>query len=201
MTALHPISCRCGKLKGEVDASAHATRAVCYCRDCRAYAYYLGPPEGMLDTLGGTDIVAVRPRNVRFTHGVEHLACMSLTEKGVLRWYASCCQTPVGNTPRDMKISHVGLVHSALSADEKDLSVSFGPVKMHVNRKSARGQPPRNEPLTFLVALVRYLASLFADRITGKYKANPFFLGGTGAPRVEPVVLGEERHRELMRAV
>ncbi len=80
--SVRPIRCRCGKLQGEVDASASSAHGVCYCRDCRAFAYYLGPPEGMLDALGGTDVVAVQPRHVRFTQGTEHLACMSLTEKG-----------------------------------------------------------------------------------------------------------------------
>lgn len=199
--SVRPIRCRCGKLQGEVDASASSAHGVCYCRDCRAFAYYLGPPEGMLDTLGGTDVVAVQPRHVRFTQGTEHLACMSLTEKGMLRWYAACCRTPIGNTPRDMKISNVGLVHSALSANREDLAASFGPVTMYIFGENARGQAPRNARLKFFGAVVGVVGALLAARITGKYRINPFFNVESGAPRAEPIILSPEQHAELMRAV
>jgi hypothetical protein len=126
---------------------------------------------------------------------------MSLTQKGMLRWYAACCRTPIGNTPRDLKISNVGLVHSALSASGKDLGASFGPVQMHLYGESARGQPPRNAKLRFLAAVVGVLGALLVARITGKYRINPFFNIATGAPRVEPIVLSSEQHAELMRAV
>lgn len=81
------------------------------------------------------------------------------------------------------------------------LSVSFGPIRMHVNRQSARGQPPANRPLTFFAAAVGYLAALVAARVTGTYKINPFFDVSPGVPGVEPLVLTPEQHRELMRAV
>jgi len=197
----HPIRCRCGDLQGEVDTDAYATRAVCYCRDCRAYAYYLGPPEGMIDPLGGTEIIAVRPKHVRFTQGIDRLACMSLTAKGPFRWYAACCRTPIGNTPRNMKMAHVGLVGLALCGGGHDLGASFGPVRMRVYPESARGSPPRNAQFAYFAALVGYLVSLLGSRITGSYRVNPFFNAATGAPRAEPIVLTAEQHQELMRAV
>ncbi len=64
--------------------------------------------------MGGTDVVATLPRHVRFTQGIEALACMSLSETGMLRWYARCCNTAIGNTPRNFKVSHVGLIHICL---------------------------------------------------------------------------------------
>jgi hypothetical protein len=201
MSEIHPIRCRCGNLQGEVDTNAHTTRAVCYCRDCRAYAYYLGPPEGMIDSLGGTEIIAVQAKYVRFTRGIEHLVCMSLTAEGPYRWYSDCCRTPIGNTPRNMKMAHVGLVNLAFSGAGRDLATSFGAFTMRVYPKFARGLPPRNDRLRFLVAVVGYLASLLADRISGSYRINPFFDTTTGAPRVKPSVLTSEQRDELMRAV
>jgi hypothetical protein len=197
----HPIRCRCGQFQAEVANPEQGTRAVCYCKDCQAFAHFLGLPAGMLDPFGGTDIVAVRPGNVRLLAGEEHLACMSLTPKGTLRWYTRCCRTPVGNTPRDMRLAHVGLVHTALEAPGQDLTPAFGPVKMRVNRQSAHGTPPASPPVTFLVALASYLSRLLWARATGKYKANPFFDGATGRPRVEPQVLSAEEHRALKAAV
>ncbi|HEY3037553.1 MAG TPA: hypothetical protein VGJ66_02395 [Pyrinomonadaceae bacterium] len=55
--------------------------------------------------------------------------------------------------------------------------------------------------MKFFIAVIGYLATLLTARVTRRYKINPFFNVSTGAPRVEPVVLTAERHRELMSAV
>jgi hypothetical protein len=124
MKTSHPIRCKCGAFEAEVSRPDLGTRAICYCRDCLAFAHFLRLPQGMLDDLGGTDIVAVSPRYVKFTRGVEHLTCMSLSPNGTLRWYTSCCKTAIGNTPRDYKQSHVGLIHSGLELSGSSLDVS-----------------------------------------------------------------------------
>jgi hypothetical protein len=52
---------------------------------------------------------------------------MSLSDKGMLRWYASCCNTPIGNTSRDFKVSHVGLLHNCLQESIKQPGRRFRP--------------------------------------------------------------------------
>ncbi|MBI5275931.1 MAG: hypothetical protein HY854_05670 [Burkholderiales bacterium] len=198
MSTGHPMRCACGKVRGVVEHPRRATRAVCYCRDCQAFAHFLGPPPGMLDAAGGTEVIAVRPHLFRFTAGTEHVACMSLTPKGLLRWYASCCNSPIGNTPRDPRIPHLGLVHSCLG---KDTEAVFGPVTMRANRKRAKQPVPGNSPVKFGAALLRFLASMGRARITGQYKHNPFFQAGLVAPLAKPRVLTESEHAELMRKV
>jgi len=193
----HPIRCGCGKFQAEVAHPERGTRAVCYCRDCQAFAHFLGPPPGMLDALGGTDIVAVRPRHLRFISGTEHLACMSLSPRGTLRWFTACCRTPIGNAPRDLKVSHLGLVHCALEAPGVDLTRSFGPVRMRVNRQGAHGPTPGNAPLTFAGAMLRYGAGLAWSRVSGGYERNPLFDASSGAPIVAPQVLSADARRRL----
>jgi hypothetical protein len=34
-------------------------------------------------------------------------------------WYARCCNTPIGNTLVDYRISFIGLVHTCLQSPEK----------------------------------------------------------------------------------
>jgi hypothetical protein len=196
----HPISCRCGKVQAEVAQPELGVRATCYCRDCQAFAHFLGLPEGMLDPLGGTDIVAVSPRNVTFRAGTEHLACMSLSANGILRWYTRCCRTPIGNTPRDFTRSHVGLVHTALERSDRDLTASFGPVKMLVHRQSAHGPLGSKPAGGFALTLVRYLTSLAWSRVSGKYRVNPFFDPATRQPRVQPQVLTSAERQALVDA-
>jgi hypothetical protein len=197
LEATHPIRCRCGAFRGEVHHPRHGTRAVCYCRDCQAFARFLAPAPGMMDALGGTDIVAVRPRLVAITAGREHLACMSLSPRGLLRWYTRCCRTPIGNTPRDYKVSHVGLVHTCLEADGASLDDAFGPVRMRVSTASAQGKPPGSPALGFALAIARYMLSMIATRVSGGYKTNPFFDTRTGQPIVQPQVVSRDERAAL----
>jgi hypothetical protein len=188
---VHPLRCRCGLLQGLIAQPARGTRGVCYCRDCQAYARFLGPPPGMLDSLGGTDITAVRPHRVSFTGGIEQLACMSLSPRGTLRWYAACCGTPIANTPRDWRVPHVGVPHSALEGPgAPSLDASFGPVRLRVNRHGASGTPPRVSMLTTARAIAGFLGSMAITRVTGRYRRTPFF-DARGRARVEPRILSE----------
>lgn len=103
-----PLRCTCGKLQGQLATQPTSGRARCYCKDCQAYARFLGRQSEILDAHGGTDLIATLPAAVRFTAGLEQLACVTLTDKGPLRWYATCCRTPIGNTARDHKIALCG---------------------------------------------------------------------------------------------
>jgi hypothetical protein len=189
-----PIRCRCGGLRGEVDVTRNAVRAVCYCRDCQAYARALGAAD-VIDSEGGTEVVASLPQNVRFTQGVDRLACLSLSPNGLLRWYASCCTTPIGNTPRNPKVPYVGLVRTCLASDATALDEAFGPVRVRVNTASARG-PVHATPMRTLGAVVRLATSAAAARLSGRWRCNPFFLTGTSTPvREVRVVSKEERTR------
>ena len=75
----------------------------------------MGRSDEVLDAAGGTDIVQTLPKYVEFTDGIDALACMRLTENGLLRWYAECCRTPIANTMANFKLSFVGLIHSGLT--------------------------------------------------------------------------------------
>lgn len=108
------IRCSCGTLEGVArDLSPSVgNRVVCYCKDCQAFARYLGRGAEVLDDAGGTDIFQTSPARVSFARGADRLACVRLTRKGPLRWYARCCDTAIGNTAAGPGVPFVGLVHS-----------------------------------------------------------------------------------------
>ena len=109
------LACRCGQVEGQIDPRRVHARASCYCRDCRAFARWLGS-AGLLDSAGGTDILAMAPDALQITRGFEKMACMSLGPRGLLRWYASCCRTPLGNVLRDPKLYYLGVPVPAIAA-------------------------------------------------------------------------------------
>src|ERR1017187_8843807 len=112
----HPLQCRCGTLKGYVSHPDMANRAVCYCKDCQAFAHFLErPDDAVLNELGGTEFAGTLPKHVHFTQGVGVLVSMASSDRGLLRWYASCCNTPIGIASRDFKTSYLALFHICLT--------------------------------------------------------------------------------------
>ena len=194
----HPLRCRCGTLQGFVLPSATTTRAICYCKDCQAYARFLRTP-GVIDSCGGTEVVASLPKHVHFIEGQGALACLSLSPRGILRWYAECCNTPIGNTPRNSKISYVGLVHSCLEAHSPSLESSFGPLRMAVSTKSAIGKV-RSTPAGSVIGVLTLMKALLGARLSGSYRDNPFFLAGSGTPSREPYVLSKAEREQAYRS-
>jgi hypothetical protein len=158
---------------GYLAPSASATRAVCYCSDCQAFARFLGTP-GVVDDDGGTEVVASLPRHLHFTAGLDALACLSLTERGLLRWYARCCNTPIGNTPRNPKVPYVGVISACLEATSPSIESSFGRRRIAVNTQSAR-HPVRSTSVATAAAVLRLMSRAALDRIGGAYRSNPFF--------------------------
>ena len=93
------LACRCGEVHGTLRdaAPSNVNRAFCYCDDCQAFLHHLGRGD-ILDAHGGTDIVQASPAAVSYDRGRERIACVRLSPKGLFRFYASCCKTPLGNT-------------------------------------------------------------------------------------------------------
>src|SRR6218665_2143157 len=92
------LECECGKVKGFTHTDARS-RFVCLCNDCQAYAVELGTAARTLDKNGGTEILPVYPADTKIVTGREQLRCLRLSDKGMYRWYADCCKTPIANVP------------------------------------------------------------------------------------------------------
>ena len=196
MTADLALRCRCGALVGRVGSPHRSSRAVCYCRDCRSFARWLGEPERTLDAAGGTEVLATLPRFVAFDRGLERLQCVSLTPRGLYRWYAACCRTPVGNTPRDPRLSYVGLVRGCIDVPADALDAAVGPARMRVSTDSALERRP-STPRETLRGLVKVVRNVGGARLSGAYRENPFFRAGTARPLVAPTVLSFEQWESL----
>lgn len=193
----HPLQCRCGTVKGWVKEPRSANHSMCYCKDCQAFANFLGQDAQILDAQGGSDIIQVLPKNVSFTQGVEALACIRLTDKGMLRWYASCCNTPIGNTMANFKISFIGLVHNCLENSQTPLQDSFGPIRVWANTQGAKGNPkPKSRGVGTI--LLWAVTNVLKARINGSYKQTAFFLKDKGTPIVNPRVLSSAELADVM---
>lgn len=193
MTVDIPLRCRCGALRGVATAVSptSGSRVICYCDDCQAFARRLGQ-EGIVDAKGGTDLFQMTPSQLRIAEGAEQIRCLRLSPKGLLRWYAGCCRTPIGNTAGSAELPFVGVVHSFMdhAADGRARDNVLGaPIARFFGGDAIGGAPEGSHPKAPLRYIGRMALSLVRARLAGKHRPSPFFDEHTGRPRVEPEVL------------
>ncbi len=111
------ISCQCQKLIAsvEVDQNKLPTRLKCYCIDCQTYIKHLKQSDHYLDELGGSDILQISPADISIKQGQEFLGNMKITPNGIYRWYATCCNSPICNTPSNANMPYVGLLNNNIT--------------------------------------------------------------------------------------
>jgi hypothetical protein len=196
MTKNAEIRCRCGQVEGAVaDPSPKTTnRVVCYCDDCQAFVHHLGRAE-FLDEHGGSDIVQVAPAALAFSRGAEHIAGLRLTPKGLYRWYASCCKTPLGNT-LGPGLPFVGIAAGIFQGDRLDDLV--GKPIGGVLGKFAIGTPPEGSTRNSVRMIARALGNILRWRLAGKTWPHPFFDRKTRAPS-RPVTILSASERDALR--
>ena len=167
-------------------------RVVCYCDDCQAFAHYLGRAD-LLDEHGGTDVVQVAPASLTFHRDADRIVGLRLTPKGLYRWYASCCKTPLGNTVGPA-IPFVGLVAQSFRSPDQ----LFGAPVGGILGKFAIGTPPAGSTGLNLRVIGRALGKVAGWKLGGKTWPHPFFEQATRTPRYPIEVLSHEE-REALR--
>jgi hypothetical protein len=191
----HPLRCNCGALVGVVEHERLANHSICYCRDCQAFARFLGREADLLDARGGCENIQDLPKDVTFREGAQNLACVRLSETGLLRWYAACCNTPIGNTPATSMLPFVGLARACLENSSPTVTTSFGPVRFCAFTSGARGQP-KPEPFGLPGFGLWLFRNRLRARFTGGFSKNPFFDTTSDRPVATPKVLASaERDR------
>ena len=192
----HPIQCSCGQVRGTVSGTASFNRCICYCRTCQAFAHFLGRADEILDAAGGSDITQTQPSRITIDQGMEHIACMRLSEKGPLRWYTACCRTPIGNTASTCRLHFIGLLHNVFAEGGRHPNQSIGPVTALVHTDGARTSPqPQARGLAG--AIFRIGRMIAGARLSGAYRKNPFFDTRQDLPIASPRVLSDGERQEL----
>ena len=199
------LQCSCGTLRGVARgvSSDRGNRVVCYCDDCQSFAHFLGRANEILDAHGGTDIFQMSPARLEILEGANHLSCMRLTSRGLLRWYTDCCRTPIGNTLPTRHVPFVGLIHSCIAppTNGRPLDMTLGPIRARVHGRFAKGDltgvTVHARAPVFM--LVRLAGMFLIARLRGEHKPSPFFHPRTNEPSVTPRVLSEDELREVER--
>jgi hypothetical protein len=200
------LSCRCGRARGlarEIAPSA-GFRLVCYCKDCQAFARFLeghAPTQesDVLDAAGGTDIFQMPTGRLTLTAGTDAVRCLRLSTKGILRWYADCCRTPLANTAGS-RFPVVGLIHSFMgeAADGHFRKQALGPPVCRIYECSAVAPLPPDAPAPASWSIFASRgAAMLGWWLRGLGRPNPFFDAHTGAPLSAPRVLTPDERAAL----
>ncbi len=190
---MHPIQCQCGTVKGEISGSGPHSRVICYCKDCRAFARFLGDEQRTLDAQGGTEVLQLAQARIRWLAGEDQLAAMRLSPKGLVRWYCRCCRTPIGNTMAERNMCFIGLIHNCLQQDRLD--ADFGAAVAQANTEGALGSPkPQKRGIAGVI--LRFLFLVLRGRLSGSYRRSPFY-HADGTLKVTPQVISAAERTAL----
>jgi hypothetical protein len=176
------LRCRCGKVCG---CAAGVTprsvnRAICYCEDCQAFAHHLKRSD-LLDARGGTDIVQLPPAAITILQGQDHIAGVRLAPKGLFRWYAMCCNSPLGNMVSP-SIPFVGIVTAAFDLADATPDQIFGKPIGAIKGEFAIGEAPAGSRGIRLPILIRSVTKVVSWRLAGRAWPHPFFDRTSGEP-------------------
>lgn len=190
-------SCECGRLRGRLSHTEQCTRIMCYCLDCQAYAIFLQRTDWVLDGQGGSNVLVAPSHLLSLTCGLGALKCMSLSGVGMLRWYAGCCNTPIGNTARTPEGVFVGLSHCFLAGSVAEMQAAYGPVRMVSCTNSAKSKVT-STGWRAVRPMVGFVATMLAARLTRSYRNTPFFTVDA-QPVVAPITLSAAERAALDR--
>ncbi|MEQ8368395.1 MAG: DUF6151 family protein [Roseicyclus sp.] len=180
------FSCRCGHLAGHITglSARTGTRLLCHCSDCTRSLRHYGIDA---DQDAGVDLIQTSPERVVIDTGADQLGVARLSPRGLLRWYATCCGTPLFNTLSTPALPLASVQTSRLSDPD-----ACGPAVVHAFRKMPDGSVKTQGVLPLLTG---FLGRALKSRMTGAWKAGPFFDARTKLPVVDPELLPADAGR------
>lgn len=169
--ARDPLSfaCRCSAFRGHIRAQPKATYVQCFCDTCRKVHAHLTQ-----ETVSEVHLLLSVPDALQIDAGQDKLAALTASGKGPIRWFTSCCNTPVANTLRSAKLPFMSFQTLLLSDD-----VALGRPRALINQPDNKGTKG-GAVMAFGVA-----TRMLSSRLTGRWKDTPFF-DAENAPTATP---------------
>lgn len=185
------FSCACGTLKGHLSSvgAKAGTHVECFCADCRANEVFHGQPDPAPNAVR---LLQLSPETISIDHGSEQLRVLRLSKRGILRWYAGCCGTPIANTLASPKLPFAA-IRTALFADPDQ----FGKIRVQAFLPTP-GKPPHTKgAMGMILGLFKRMG---ASRLSGSWRQTPFFDVQTQDPVAEVKILTDDERNRLPRA-
>ena len=184
------FACQCGTVTGNIRNPSHKNGdyLVCHCSDCQNFARHLGQQERVLRDDDGTDLWQGRVASVDIFTGKDRLACLHLTEKPTLRWYAACCDTPMFNTYANAKLPYITTL---LVNCEGGWQERLG-VPRHLHLQDATRPTGDAKPASMAKVVARVAPRILRDWLSGDRRRTALFDPETLEPIATPRRLADE---------
>lgn len=169
------LSCVCGQVQGKTQnvTAQSGNRVHCCCADCQKFAMFLDQDKQVLDEYGATDIFQMPIAHLTLTQGHDQLGLIRLTKKGINRWYAKCCNTPIGNT-LGSKAPFIGVIHTFMQhAQSRDQEL--GKTCGYIHIESAKEPVPIALQTSLFRVSMRVLGKLINWKLRGLNQPSVFF--------------------------
>jgi len=103
-------------------------------------------------------------------------------------WSATCCNSPIANTPAG--IPWVGIFHQAFTRSDESYPARLGSVRSRIHGLHARpGAPFEIAPKIGFKAMMTVMPFIIKGKILKKHSRSPFFKEDNRTPITEPRVL------------
>jgi Family of unknown function (DUF6151) len=185
------FACACGEVEGWLVQAGprQGDHVVCHCTDCQRFANHLGAGERVLGTAGGTSLFQCRCARMRLKKGRDKLACIHLTEKPTLRWYAACCSTPLFNTYANGRIPYVTTL--VINCDKRRRGELLGPAIGHLFTNEATAELGNVPRMSMAKLMRRFFRRMIMDLVSGDRRRSELFDPVTLEPIVRPQRLAD----------
>ena len=190
------FSCACGTVAGTIAdvGPKQGDYVYCHCTDCQAVPRLLGAEERVLERAGGTALYQTRCAKLSLDSGKDMLAGVHMTDQPTLRWYASCCDTPLFNTYANGKLPYTTIL---LANCDESGRAALGEPRGHLFLADAPGDTAGLKPLKMSTLLRSFFKRLVADIFSGDRRRNALFDPQTLEPIATPRRLTPEERARL----
>jgi len=154
---------------------------------------HLSNQKNILDEHGGSELLQTYPELMKITQGQDKISAIQLKEKGIYRWYTSCCNMPIANTMNSAKIPFVGVSVKLMEfSNEQEKTDKLGPVTLKAFGKYSIGEMPNDVHATFPLSFMPKIISFMLKGIFRKRNSpSPFFNGKEPVATVDVLSKGK----------
>lgn len=191
------LSCTCGKVQGMLRdvGPKEGGRFVCYCDDCRDFARLLGRGDDVLDAHGGTPVFQTRVDKLELTQGSDNLATLHMTEKPTMRWYSTCCDTPLFNTTSKATPAFLSVITACCDPANRD--AALGPSRGDIMPEFADPPLRSAKRISMLKMMLGVAPRILRDTWGGAWRRSPLFDPETKEPIAKPRRVSAEERTQL----
>ncbi len=187
------FACACGEVEGWIAQAGprEGDHVVCYCTDCQYFATHLGAGQRVLNAAGGTPLFQSRCARMHLRRGRDRLACVHLTKKPTLRWYAACCSTPMFNTYENGRVPYVTTLTA--NCDRERRNELLGPAIGHLFTNEAVSDLGNVHRMSLATLMLRFFRRMIKDVVSGDRRRSALFDATTLEPIAKPNRLADRR--------